>query len=103
MVVKSAERDDLVVATLFNNLAVVHKYQGRFAEASRLYRRALPMLQNCSAPIIPKSHPSITTWADWSTPAGATPRVSRSPGVRWLFAKRRWGRTIPTSPLTWLP
>src|SRR5262249_35076848 len=32
--VKALGRDDLVVATLMNNLAVVHEYQGRFAEAS---------------------------------------------------------------------
>src|SRR5262245_38061864 len=34
LAVKALGRDDLVVATLLNNLAVVHKYQGRFAEAS---------------------------------------------------------------------
>jgi tetratricopeptide (TPR) repeat protein len=36
---------DLDVASLLNNLGVLRKYQGRFAEAIVFYKRALPMLE----------------------------------------------------------
>jgi tetratricopeptide (TPR) repeat protein len=36
---------DLDVASLFNNLGVLRKYQGRFAEAIVFYKKALPMLR----------------------------------------------------------
>jgi len=36
---------DLDVAGIFNNLGVLRKYQGRFAESARFYRRALPVLE----------------------------------------------------------
>jgi tetratricopeptide (TPR) repeat protein len=38
-------RDDLDVAGILNNLGVLRKYQGRYAEAVRFYRRALPLLE----------------------------------------------------------
>src|SRR5215208_2836601 len=53
--VKALGRDDLAVAMLLNNLAVVHKDQGRFAEAGRLYRRALPLLGQALGP----EHPEL--------------------------------------------
>jgi len=38
-------RDDGDVAGILNNLGVLRKYQGRFAEAERFYRRALPTIE----------------------------------------------------------
>ena len=37
--------DDLLLATALNDLGVVHKFQGRYAEAEPLYRRALAIAQ----------------------------------------------------------
>jgi tetratricopeptide (TPR) repeat protein len=37
--------DDPDVAGILNNLGVLRKYQGRFAEATAFYRRALPLLE----------------------------------------------------------
>src|SRR5262249_61664516 len=54
---KAPGRDDLAVATLLNNLAVVRKDQGRFAEAGRLYRRALPLLEQALGP----EHPEVAS------------------------------------------
>src|SRR5262245_1243197 len=48
--VKALGSEDPLVATLLNNLAVVHKYQGRFAEAGRLYLRALRLLEQALGP-----------------------------------------------------
>lgn len=36
---------DLDVAGILNNLGVLRKYQGRFAEAAAFYRRALPLIE----------------------------------------------------------
>ena len=36
---------DLDVGGILNNLGVLRKYQGRFAESARFYRRALPLLE----------------------------------------------------------
>jgi tetratricopeptide (TPR) repeat protein len=37
--------DDLDVASIYNNLGVLRKYQGRYAEAAAYYRRARPLLE----------------------------------------------------------
>jgi tetratricopeptide (TPR) repeat protein len=37
---------DLDVAGILNNLGVLRKYQGRWAEATRFYRRALPLIED---------------------------------------------------------
>jgi tetratricopeptide (TPR) repeat protein len=37
--------DDPDIAGILNNLGVLRKYQGRFAEATAFYRRALPLLE----------------------------------------------------------
>jgi tetratricopeptide (TPR) repeat protein len=44
-VTKSFGPDDLDVAGILNNLGVLRKYQGRYTEAARFYRRALPLLE----------------------------------------------------------
>jgi tetratricopeptide (TPR) repeat protein len=38
-------RDDLDVASILNNLGVLRKYQGRFAQAAAFYKRARPLLE----------------------------------------------------------
>src|SRR6185436_5818464 len=45
------------IAGLLNNLAMVHKYQGRFSEASLLYRRALRIIVRTVGP----DHPDVAT------------------------------------------
>jgi tetratricopeptide (TPR) repeat protein len=37
--------DDLDVASVYNNLGVLRKYQGRYSEAAAFYRRARPVLE----------------------------------------------------------
>ena len=43
--------------TLFNNWAVLHKYQGRFADGARLYRRAL----QAALAVHGEDHPEVAT------------------------------------------
>jgi tetratricopeptide repeat protein len=66
----------LEVSIVLNNLAVVHKYQGRFPEGRRLYQRS-------------------------STRAGATRAPSPSRGAPSRSGNRRSAPTTWMSPTTW--
>ena len=76
-------RDPLTVGVL-NNLGVLRKAEGRYAEAVVSIARP----SACSAAIARRAPRWSTTWAGSPTPGVATPRPSRTPGGRSPCAPR---------------
>src|SRR5262249_51773764 len=98
--------DGWEVAALLNDLAVLHKFQGRFAEAGRLYRSALKLLERALGP----DHPELATlYHNLGGLEHARRRFARGePFARRALALReqRWGPTTrpsPPTPSPWPP
>ena len=86
------------VAQSLGNLAWLYYELGRYADAEPLYKHALVIREKALGPDHPVVGSPSTAWRCCIAPKAATTRPSRSSSARWRSAKRRWVRTIPTSP-----
>ncbi len=84
---KEAEAfDDVRLATSLNNLALLHKAQGRYAEAEPLYQRALAIREKALGPEHPDVATSLENYADLLRKTGrvseATKMEARAKAIR---------------------
>ncbi len=85
------------VATALNNLAVLYRAQGRYAEAEPLYKRSLAIREKALGPDHPDVAQSLNNLAELYRPRAATPRPSRSTSAASPSARRR---SAPTTPMS---
>jgi len=84
---KEAEAfDDVRLATSLNNLALLYKAQGRYAEAEPLYQRALAIREKALGPEHPDVATSLENYADLLRKTGrvseATKMETRAKAIR---------------------
>ncbi len=84
---KEAEAfDDVRLATSLNNLALLYKAQGRYAEAEPLYQRALAIREKALGPEPPDVATSLENYADLLRKTGrvseATKMEARAKAIR---------------------
>ncbi len=85
-------------ATGLNNLAGLYQAQGRYAEAEPLYRRALAIREKALGAEHPDTAASLNNLAGlYACPGPLRGGRAALPSARWRSARRRWGRSIPTS------
>ncbi len=89
------------MATSLNNLAVLYKAQGKYAEAEPLYKRALRIDERALGPDHPDVATDLNNLAVLSKPRATTPRPSRSTSALWRSGRRPSDPSIRMWPRAW--
>ena len=85
----------LTSASALNNLAVLYRGQGRYAEAEPLYKRSLAISEKALGPDHPDVGVRSTTWRCCTRLRAATPRPSRSTSAALAIAEKALGPDHP--------